>query len=301
MRASGYSRKKKPSSRSRARRLLILFAVLLIVGGIAGAWLFSQVTDSNEEAAQTPESSETAGESSGGSTVDHAFLPPAGDEGFDLKEVPAYSGEPSVPVNGNKPFFLVDITQDKKNPAEWLKNLFKNNGTDELVYEFYGDLDELGRCTVAEACLGEASMPTEPRGAIQNIRPTGWHTVKYAGIEGNYLYNRCHLIAYVLSGENDNILNLITGTRALNTEGMEPYELEVMSYLYRTGNHVLYRVTPVFEGKELVARGVLMEAYSLEDRGKGICFCVYGYNEQPGVTIDHATGESSGPVFVGLG
>jgi len=131
------------------------------------------------------------------------------------------------------------------------------------------------------------------------IKPTGWHTVKYQGVDGNYLYNRCHLLAYQLTGENANEKNLITGTRYLNTEGMEPFEKEVMSYLYSTGRHVEYRVTPVFVAKELVARGVLMEAYSLEDNGRGVCFCVYCYNVQPGVTIDYATGESIGPAFAG--
>lgn len=136
-------------------------------------------------------------------------------------------------------------------------------------------------------------MPTEERGAIGSVKPTGWHTVKYNGIvDGNYLYNRCHLIAYCLTAENTNKKNLITGTRYMNTQGMLPYETKVAQYVEQTANHVLYRVTPVFEGNNLVASGVLMEAYSVEDEGKGISFCVYCYNVQPGITIHYKTGDS---------
>jgi DNA-entry nuclease len=142
-------------------------------------------------------------------------------------------------------------------------------------------------------------MPTEKRGNIGNVHPTGWHLVKYAGIDGNYLYNRCHLIGYQLTGENANTRNLITGTRYLNVDGMLTFENKTADYIESTGNHVMYRVTPIFEGDNLLASGVLMEAKSVEDNGTGLSFCVYCYNVQPGVTIDYATGDSSGPEFTG--
>lgn len=161
------------------------------------------------------------------------------------------------------------------------------------VFETYASLDDLGRCGTAFANIGPELMPTEPRGEIGSVQPSGWHTVRYDDlIDGNYLYNRCHLIGYQLAGENANECNLITGTRYLNNEGMLPFENMVADYVQETGNHVLYRVTPDFRGEELVARGVEMEAYSLEDDGAGICFHVYVYNVQPGIVIDYATGES---------
>ncbi len=150
----------------------------------------------------------------------------------------------------------------------------------------------MGRCGVAYANIGVDIMPTEKRGSIGMIKPTGWHTVKYNHIDGKYLYNRCHLIAYQLSGENANEKNLITGTRYMNVEGMLPFEEKVGNYVRETKNHVLYRVTPIFEGENLVAKGVLMEAMSVEDDGEGICFCVFVYNVQPQIQIDYSTGES---------
>lgn len=159
-------------------------------------------------------------------------------------------------------------------------------------FEEYSPLDALGRCGPAFACVGRELMPTEQRGSIGQIKPSGWQTVKYEQIDGKYLYNRCHLIGYQLTGENANEENLITGTRYLNTQGMLPFENMVADYIKETGNHVLYRVTPVFEGDNLVAGGVTMEGYSLEDQGEGICFYVYCYNIQPGIVIDYATGES---------
>lgn len=167
---------------------------------------------------------------------------------------------------------------------------------DELVteaFENYSDLDFLGRCGVAYANICKELMPTEERGEIGMVKPSGWHTVKYSDrIDGNYLYNRCHLIGYQLAGENANEKNLITGTRYLNVTGMLPFENEVADYVESTGNHVLYRVTPVFDGDNLVASGVQMEAESVEDKGAGVCFNVYVYNVQPGVIIDYATGDS---------
>lgn len=167
---------------------------------------------------------------------------------------------------------------------------------DELVteaFENYSDLDSLGRCGVAYANICKELMPTEERGEIGMVKPSGWHTVKYSDrIDGNYLYNRCHLIGYQLAGENANEKNLITGTRYLNVTGMLPFENEVADYVESTGNHVLYRVTPVFDGDNLVASGVQMEAESVEDKGAGVLFNVYVYNVQPGVIIDYATGDS---------
>lgn len=176
-------------------------------------------------------------------------------------------------VNNNNPVF----------PAEDFKS---------EAFESYSELDELGRCGPAYACIGTEIMPTEKRGNIGSIKPTGWHSVKYDFVDGKYLYNRCHLIGYQLSAENANKLNLITGTRYMNTEGMLPFENMVADYVKETENHVLYRVTPRFEGSELVARGVQMEAISVEDHGEGICFNVFVYNVQPGVCIDYTTGES---------
>lgn len=197
-----------------------------------------------------------------------------------ISEVPAYSKEAYAVVNNNIPFF---------------------NDTDLTTksYESYGNLDSLGRCGVAISSIGKDIMPTEDRENIGSIKPTGWHSVRYDGIDGNYLYNRCHLIGYQLTGENANEKNLITGTRYMNVTGMLPFENMVADYIKETNNHVLYRVTPVFEGDNLLASGVLIEAKSVEDDGKGIEFNVYCYNVQPGITIDYATGESSGPEFKG--
>lgn len=182
--------------------------------------------------------------------------------------------EPYIKVNGNVPRFS---DEEKKTAA---------------AFENYSDLDALGRCGVAFACVGKETMPTEERGPIGSIKPSGWHSVKYDFVDGKYLYNRCHLIGYQLTAENANEKNLITGTRYLNTKGMLPFENMVSDYVKETGNHVLYRVTPVFEGKNLVASGVYMEAYSVEDDGDGICFYVYVFNRQPGVKIDYLTGDS---------
>ena len=161
------------------------------------------------------------------------------------------------------------------------------------VFEEYSDLDEYGRCGVAFANICVDIMPTEPRGEIGMIKPSGWHTIRYDDlIDGMYLYNRCHLIGYQLAGENANEKNLITGTRYMNVDGMLPFENAVADYVAETQNHVLYRVTPDFQGNDLVARGVQIEAYSIEDNGAGICFNVYVHNVQPGITIDYSTGES---------
>ena len=159
-------------------------------------------------------------------------------------------------------------------------------------FEHYSKLDSLGRCGAAFANVSRSTMPTKKRGAIGNIKPSGWHTVKYEGIDGKYLYNRCHLIGYQLTAENANPRNLITGTRYLNVTGMLPFENMVADYVKETNHHVLYRVTPIFKERELVARGVQMEAYSVEDKGAGVQFNVYVYNNQPGISINYETGRS---------
>lgn len=192
---------------------------------------------------------------------------------FNAADVPAYSGEPYTAVNNNEPYFTSD------------------NLTTE-AFENYSELDALGRCGVAYANVCLETMPTEKRGSISEVKPTGWHSVKYDNVDGKSLYNRCHLIGYQLTAENANQQNLITGTRYLNVDGMLPFENMVADYVKETDNHVLYRVTPIFTGDNLVADGVLMEGYSVEDEGDGICFCVYAYNVQPGITIDYATGDS---------
>ena len=191
-----------------------------------------------------------------------------------LEQIGAYSGEPYVVLHDN----------------------VSNFTTEDLVtesYETYSSLDALGRCGTAMANIGQDLMPTEPRGSIGQVKPSGWQTVKYDIVDGKYLYNRCHLIGYQLSGENANEQNLITGTRYMNVEGMLPFENLVADYVQETGNHVLYRVTPVFTGDNLLADGVQMEALSVEDEGAGICFNVFVYNVQPGININYATGESS--------
>lgn len=192
---------------------------------------------------------------------------------FDLSSIPRYNDSPYVAVNDNNPYFTEsDYTTES--------------------FEKYDPLDALGRCGVAYANISIGTMPTEPRGNIGNVKPSGWHSIRYENVEGLYLYNRCHLIGYQLSAENANTSNLITGTRYLNIHGMLPFESMVADYVKETKNHVLYRVTPIFEGNNLLASGVLMEGYSVEDDGEGICYNVYCYNVQPGIKINYATGDS---------
>ncbi len=190
-----------------------------------------------------------------------------------LSDIPAYSGEPSVVIHDNVPYFTEEeITTE--------------------VFEEYAELDALGRCGTAYANICRELMPTEARGDISEIHPTGWQSSWYDFVDGESLYNRCHLIAHELAGEDANEKNLITGTRFFNVDGMQPYENAVADYVYETDHHVLYRVTPFFDGDNLVADGVLMEAYSVEDAGRGICYCVFCYNVQPGIEIDYATGDN---------
>lgn len=195
------------------------------------------------------------------------------EQSFDLESVPEYNGDAYVVLNQNVPDFTAEELTTEP-------------------FEAYSPLDSLGRCGVAVANVCREIMPTEERGSIGMVKPSGWQTVKYNVIKDKYLYNRCHLIGYQLSGENANEENLITGTRYLNMEGMLPFENDIADYVENTGNHVLFRVTPIFEGNDLVAKGVQMEAMSVEDGGKGISFHVFCYNVQPGVEIDYSDGSS---------
>ncbi len=191
----------------------------------------------------------------------------------DLGSIPEFTDKPFVYINENKPFFEESEITDKS-------------------YEKYSELDRLGRCGVTIACIGLDIMPTEERGSIGSVKPSGWHTVKYDIVDGKYLYNRCHLIGYQLTGENANRQNLITGTRYMNVDGMLPFENMVADHIKEYEVHVMYRVTPIYEGDNLVANGVLIEAYSVEDEG-ALTFCVYVYNNQPGIVINYRTGESA--------
>lgn len=186
-------------------------------------------------------------------------------------DIPTYNSEPYAIINENQPFFSETTT---------------------TCFEEYLELDALGRCGAAYACVGIETMPTEERESISQVKPSGWNNNPYDFVDGGYVYNRCHLIGFQLTGENANEKNLVTGTRYMNVQGMLPFENEVADYVASTGNHVMYRVTPIFEGDNLVCSGVLMEAYSVEDSGAGVQFCVYCFNVQPGVSIDYRTGEN---------
>lgn len=192
---------------------------------------------------------------------------------FNISDIPPYTKDSYVYINDNVPFFTED-------------DLMSN------TFEIYGELDSLGRCTYAFANVSRDTMPTDERGSIGGVKPSGWHTVKYEIVSGKYLYNRCHLIGYQLTGENANTQNLITCTRQTNTGAMLEFENLVAEYIKNTGNHVLYRVTPIFEGDNLLASGIELEAMSVEDQGRGVKFNVYLYNVQDGIEIDYATGES---------
>lgn len=195
------------------------------------------------------------------------------DNNYKVSDIPAFSGESYIILNNNEPNFLKEDYNTES-------------------FEKYSELDKLGRCGIAYANIGSDLMPTEERGSIGMIKPSGWHTVKYDNIDGKYLYNRCHLIGYQLTGENANPKNLITCTRFMNTKGMLQFENEVANYIKKTNNHVLYRVTPIYEDDNLLASGVVMEAYSVEDNGAGVKFNVFVYNIQNGIEIDYKTGES---------
>ncbi|WP_426351386.1 DNA/RNA non-specific endonuclease [Alloiococcus sp. CFN-8] len=258
------------SSNKNIKIIGIILALLLFVGGI----LFENNDPSNPNGIsstistileeilgyETPVDEEVYGSNNQESVID-------------VSDIPEFSGTPYIAINNNIPDF---------SPSDYTTTSYEN----------YSELDSLGRCGVAMASIGTDLMPTEERGNIGHVKPTGWQTVKYDIVDGKYLYNRCHLIGYQLTAENANKENLITGTRYMNVDGMLPFENMVADYIKETNNHVLYRITPIYEGNNLVATGVQMEAYSVEDNGDGISFNVFVYNAQPGVTIDYSTGES---------
>lgn len=272
----------------------IILAGVLVLGGCADAGESSQSSSSKETTAQESGSSENqsaetstdssddtssqtdSDNSSGADTTGKAktATSKAKTSAVSTSKIPKYSGSPYIKVHNNVPFF-------------------KKSDLTKKVFEKYSKLDALGRCRTAYANVCKATMPTEKRGRIGMVKPSGWHTVKYNNVDGKYLYNRCHLIGYQLTAENANERNLMTGTRYLNVDGMLPFENMVADYVKETNNHVLYRVTPMYTDENLLADGVLMEAESVEDKGKGISYCVYVYNVQPGIKIDYETGDSS--------
>ena len=245
----------------------ILLTLCVLLSGCAGA--STSQPDKHPGQTNSGYSSESTD-----SSLDNNDLPSSTESApISLSSIPAYSGSPYVTLNGGTPTF---------SKAE-LKT---------QSYEYYSNLDKLERCGVVHACIGRDIMPTEERGSIGMVKPAGWHTVKYDCVDGKYLYNRCHLIGFQLTGENANTKNLTTGTRYMNVNGMLPFENMVADYVKETGNHVMYRVTPIYKGNNLLANGLQMEGYSVEDDGEGICFNVFVYNVQPQITIDYATGES---------
>jgi len=291
--AKKYNRKKTKNWEKIARILVVLIAIVIW-------WLW------DDDLQELPESQPSTGTSDAVSSqfLDGEALPgeigvdtavpqfidtdspaeeasPAGQEQEPVsvdtvEQVPAYSGEPFCLINDNQPDFTAKEKKTKK------------------VFETYAPVDELDRCGVAYANICKALMPTEERGDISSIRPSGWegNNNEYSFVDGGRIYNRCHLIGFQLAGENANRQNLITGTRYMNVDGMLPFENMVADYVKENGGHVLYRVTPVFAGDNLVADGVELEAWSVEDGGEGVCFHVFCYNVQPGVEIDYATGEN---------
>ena len=267
------------------KRLFLFLTIIVMLLASASGCIETSVTSTTDFTSNTETTTTSNDVSNEGDTTtpsenekqttekEPEVKPVVGINKFDIKQVPAYNGKAYVVINNNTPYFT-------------------KSELSKTSYELYAQLDGLGRCGVTIACVGKDIMPTEDRGSIGNVKPTGWHTVKYDCVDGKYLYNRCHLIGFQLTGENANTANLITGTRYMNVDGMLPFENMVADYVKETNNHVMYRVTPVFEGNNLVATGVLMEAKSVEDNGDGILFCIFCYNVQPGVTINYATGES---------
>lgn len=274
MKQSDKGRNSKRQKRANQKRSkTALFAALFVIACLGVAGLQKQDATEQDLAEEKTESTavtEINGLSHGEAGAAEAMQT---DVSALLAEIPPYSGSPYVVIGDNIPEFGIEVDIG-------------------VSFEYYSELDSLGRCGPAFANIGQDLMPVEPRGEIGSVRPSGWHTIKYDCIADRYLYNRCHLIAFQLTGENANEKNLITGTRYMNVEGMLPFEEEVGNYIRETGNHVLYRVTPLFEGNNLVATGVRMEAWSLEDEGSGVCFDVFIYNYQPDIVIDYATGNS---------
>lgn len=243
----------------RIRALILAAAMLVSMTGCGST------NDKKEESMKAP------------TTVELQNRPQKGSmSAVTLADIPAYAGKPYAVINDNSPFFTEE--EIAKATTSW---------------EEYGDMDKLGRCSMCWASVGKDIMPTGERGSIGSIKPTGWHTVKYDFVNGKYLYNRSHLIGWQLTGENANEKNLVTGTRSFNVDGMLPFENMVTDYVREDDGRVLYRVTPMFDGDDLVCRGVLMEAISVEDNGDSVLFNVFVYNVQPGIKINYATGESS--------
>ena len=245
--------------------LLALFGGYEFKDGLwqrAGGTVLSVLTEGND-----------ANEGNTGSVPD-GYTVRTRDEIVSLVTLPTYAGNAYEYIDGGVP-------------------LFTEQELTTQSFAYYSELDDLGRCGVCMASIGQDLMPDEERGSISEVKPTGWHSVRYDGVDGGSLYNRCHLIGYQLTGENANPQNLITGTRYLNVDGRLDFENKVANYVSDTGNHVLYRVTPVFEGHNLLASGVLMEAESVEDRGESLRFCVYCFNVQPGISINYADGSSA--------
>lgn len=255
-----------------AKILSMLLGIAFLFGGCSAAQIGNTAVSIasellSEAAATTNIVPSDSDQSTSGVTVPSGTL-------LNPDDIPAFSGKPYIEINNNQP----DFTQSDLTTKS---------------YEYYSPLDRLGRCGECVACVGVDLMPTEKRGNISSVKPTGWQKYSFDFVSGGSLYNRCHLIAHQLAGEDANKQNLITGTRYLNETGMLPFEEKVGDYVRSSKKHVLYRVTPVFKGDELVARGVQMEGYSVEDKGKSICYNVYCYNVQPGVTINYATGEAA--------
>lgn len=267
--------------RRRVGVVLLTLAVLLASGCAPAAGLLSDLADQLASTSAPPAERAETGNQAGAT-------PSAGGT-FRYEDIPAYSGQPYVAVNNNIPFFTEAETEQIPANA-WLGDEPEPGGVQS--FEVYSDLDHLGRCGAAFSSVGLDIMPTEKRGDIYEVHPSGWVQNTYDFVDGEALYNRCHLLGYQLTAENANEENLITGTRYFNTEGMLPFENMVADYVHETGNHVLYRVTPVFVGNELLARGVLMEARSVEDNGEGVEYCTFCYNVQPGVVLDYVTGEN---------
>ena len=285
----------------RRRSLLLLLCVFLSACSWRLPWQPAPDTSAGAPSQNTPPAvSGNSGEAAV-TEADSATSSAAGDFPFDLTELPVYAGAPSIEVNGGQPCF----TPEEISHAEALAGLpapveaeapsAADPGPSEASGSNirFSELDALGRAGVAVAVLSKADMATAEREALPGVKPSGWHNAKYEGIDRNFLYNRCHLLGYQLTAENGDIRNLITGTRYLNIEGMLPHENRAAGFLRRNRDmHILYRVTPVFAGENLLASGVLMEAVSLEDGGEGLRFCTYCFNVQPGIRIDYATGEN---------
>ena len=254
--------------------LAIILSMLLVLSGCGTA----NIQSSNEQpiqesSTQNIQTDYENTENKQSAPVKETPTPKVTPQKFDISSVPKYSGNPYVAINNNVPFFTeADLTTEP--------------------FEIFSNLDNLGRCGVAYANVCTELMPTEDRGSIGMVKPSGWHSVRYENVDGLYLYNRCHLLGFQLTGENANERNLITGTRYMNIIGMLPFENMVADYVKETNNHVLLRVTPIFEGNNLLASGVLMEALSMEDNGDGICFNVFCYNVQPGIIIDYSDGSN---------